>query len=220
MINTKILLAFAAVILAYLIGSINFAVIFSKIFIKKDIREVGSGNAGMTNVMRVAGALPGLLTFVFDALKGFVACFIGKQIFNYLHTAEPESLLFLGTYGAFICGVACMLGHVFPIFFGFKGGKGVAISVGIFAVCCPIAIISGLVIFGILLATVKVMSISSLSATVVVVGASLIFYDKSALFWPQAVCAIIMGAIVFLKHKDNIVRLVHGEENKFTIKKG
>lgn len=219
MINTNILLAFAAVILAYLIGSINFAVIFSRIFIKKDIREVGSGNAGMTNVMRVAGALPGILTFVFDALKGFVACFIGKMIFSHLHTVT-ENPFFLAIYGAFICGVACMLGHVFPVFFGFKGGKGVAISVGIFAVCCPIAIISGLILFGILLATVKVMSISSLSATVVVVGASLIFYDKSALFWPQAVCAVIMGAIVFLKHKDNIVRLVRGEENKFTIKKG
>lgn len=219
MINTNILLAFAAVILAYLIGSINFAVIFSRIFIKKDIREVGSGNAGMTNVMRVAGALPGILTFVFDALKGFVACFIGKMIFSHLHTVT-ENPFFLAIYGAFICGVACMLGHVFPIFFGFKGGKGVAVSVGIFAVCCPIAIISGLILFGILLATVKVMSISSLSATVVVVGASLIFYDKSALFWPQAVCAVIMGAIVFLKHKDNIVRLVRGEENKFTIKKG
>ena len=219
MINTNILLAFAAVILAYLIGSINFAVIFSRIFIKKDIREVGSGNAGMTNVMRVAGALPGILTFVFDALKGFVACFIGKMIFSHLHTVT-ENPFFLAIYGAFICGVACMLGHVFPVFFSFKGGKGVAVSVGIFAVCCPIAIISGLILFGILLATVKVMSISSLSATVVVVGASLIFYDKSALFWPQAVCAVIMGAIVFLKHKDNIVRLVRGEENKFTIKKG
>jgi glycerol-3-phosphate acyltransferase PlsY len=216
----NILIALGAVILAYLIGSINFAVIFSNAFMKKDIREMGSGNAGMTNVMRVVGVLPGLLTFVFDALKGFAACFIGKQIFNYLHTAEPDSLVFLGTYGAFVCGVACMLGHVFPLFFGFKGGKGVAVSVGIFAVCCPIAIVSGLVLFGILLATVKVMSISSLSATVVVVGASLIFYDKSALFWPQAVCAVIMGAIVFLKHKDNIVRLIRGEENKFTIKKG
>ena len=216
----NILIALGAVILAYLIGSINFAVIFSNAFMKKDIREMGSGNAGMTNVMRVVGVLPGLLTFVFDALKGFAACFIGKQIFNYLHTAEPDSLVFLGTYGAFVCGVACMLGHVFPLFFGFKGGKGVAVSVGIFAVCCPTAIVSGLVLFGILLATVKVMSISSLTATVVVVGASLIFYDKSALFWPQAVCAVIMGAIVFLKHKDNIVRLIRGEENKFTIKKG
>lgn len=220
MINTKILLAFAAVILAYLIGSVNFAVIFSNAFMKKDIREMGSGNAGMTNVMRVVGVLPGLLTFICDALKGFVACFIGKQTFNYLHTAEPDSLIYFGVYGAFACGVACMLGHVFPIFFGFKGGKGVATSVGIFAVCCPVAIVSGLAIFGVLLATIKVMSISSLTATIVVVGVSLICYDKSALFWPQAVCAVIMGVIVFLKHKDNIVRLVRGEENKFTIKKG
>lgn len=209
----------AAVVIAYLLGSINFAVIFANAFLKKDVRELGSGNAGTTNVMRTAGFLPGALTFICDALKGFAACFIGKMIFSHLHTVT-ENPFFLAIYGAFICGVACMLGHVFPLFFGFKGGKGVAVSVGIFAVCCPTAIVSGLVLFGILLATVKVMSISSLSATVVVVGASLIFYDKSALFWPQAVCTVIMGAIVFLKHKDNIVRLIRGEENKFTIKKG
>lgn len=209
----------SAVILAYLIGSINFAVIFSKIFIKKDIREVGSGNAGMTNVMRAAGALPGILTFVFDALKGFAACFIGKQIFNYLYTAT-ENPLFFAVYGAYLCGVACMIGHIFPIFFGFKGGKGVAISVGIFAVCCPVAILLGLALFVVLLPTTKIMSVSSLSATVVVVTMSLVFYDKTALFLPQAICAVIMGIIVFVKHKDNIVRLIQGNENKFTIKKG
>ncbi len=219
MINTDIILVLAAVILAYLIGSINFAVIFSKAFIKKDIREVGSGNAGMTNVMRTAGALPGILTFVFDALKGFVACFIGKQIFNYLYTAT-ENPVFFAVYGAYLCGVACMIGHIFPVFFGFKGGKGVAISVGIFAVCCPVAILLGLALFAILLPTTKIMSVSSLSATVVVVTMSLVFYDKTALFLPQAICAVIMGIIVFVKHKDNIVRLIKGNENKFTIKKG
>lgn len=215
----EILLALAALVFAYLIGSVNFAVIFSKIFIKKDIREVGSGNAGMTNVMRAAGAFPGILTFLGDALKGFIACFVGRLIFDYLFSVTSNKA-FLGIYGAFICGVVCMLGHIYPLFFGFKGGKGVAISVGIFAVCCPMAILCGLVLFAILLPTTKIMSISSLSATVVVVGASLIFYDKSALFLPQAICSVVMGLIVFLKHKDNIVRLIQGNENKFTIKKG
>ena len=215
----EILLGLSALLFAYLIGSVNFAVIFSKIFIKKDIREVGSGNAGMTNVMRAAGALPGILTFLCDALKGFVACFVGKMIFQYLHTTTGNAL-FLGVYGAYICGVICMLGHIYPVFFGFKGGKGVAISVGIFAICCPWAIVCGLALFAVLLPTTKIMSISSLSATIVVVATSFVFYDKTALFLPQVICATIMGLVVFLKHKDNIVRLIQGNENKFTIKKG
>ena len=216
-----LLAAFGAVIAAYLLGSINFAVIFSKIFIKKDVRELGSGNAGMTNIMRAVGVLPGLLTFIFDALKGFAGCMVGKAVFEWLF-AQTESTLFLAQYGVYICGLACMLGHVFPVFFRFKGGKGVAISVGIFAVCCPPAIIIGLVIFGVLLATVKVMSISSLSATVVVVAGSITvtLINPVGALWPQILCALAMGFIVFIKHKDNIVRLARGEEKKFTVKKG
>ena len=133
------LAAAAAVVIAYFFGSINFAVIFANAFLKKDVRELGSGNAGTTNVMRTAGFLPGALTFVCDALKGFAACFTGKMLF--IH-AYPDTIPWI--YVAYMCGVACMLGHIFPIFFGFKGGKGVATSVGIFAVCCPIAIVIGL----------------------------------------------------------------------------
>lgn len=213
--------AFGAVVAAYLLGSINFAVIFSKIFIKRDVRELGSGNAGMTNVMRAVGVLPGILTFVFDALKGFAGCILGKAVFNWLFT-QTGNPLYLAQYGVYICGLACMLGHVFPIFFRFKGGKGVAISVGVFAVCCYPAIIIGLVVFGILLSTVKIMSISSLSATVVVVLGSVVFnliYPVGAV-WPQILCTVAMGFIVFIKHRENIVRLIHGEEKKFTVKKG
>ena len=138
------------VVAAYLIGSINFAVIFAKAFMKKDVRELGSGNAGATNVMRNAGFLPGALTFVFDALKGFVACYVGHVVFDYMFTQTGADLA-KPIIGAYICGLACMLGHVFPFFFGFKGGKGVATSVGIFALCCPIAIIVGLCVFAITL---------------------------------------------------------------------
>lgn len=215
------LCALGAVIAAYLLGSINFAVIFSKIFIKKDVRELGSGNAGMTNVMRAVGVLPGILTFLFDALKGFAGCMVGKLIFDYIfeQTANP---IYLVQYGVYACGLACMIGHVFPIFFKFKGGKGVAISVGIFSVCCPIAIILGLIIFGILLATVKIMSISSLTATVVVVTTTVVYnlIKPTGIVVPQIIFALIMGFIVFIKHKENIGRLIRGEEKKFTVKKG
>ncbi|MBQ6847438.1 MAG: glycerol-3-phosphate 1-O-acyltransferase PlsY [Clostridia bacterium] len=204
------------VVIAYLLGSINFAVIFSKIFMKKDVREVGSGNAGATNVLRSVGVLPGLLTFLFDALKGFIASYFGKVMFEMMDKLEPEKYAIIGAY---VCGLACMLGHVFPIFFKFKGGKGVATSVGIFAVCNPLAITLGLVVFAVVLILSKIVSLSSLIATVTVVVLSIIFYDFHASILPQAILIIIMGAVVFIKHKDNIERLISGSENKIGGKK-
>ena len=201
------------VIVAYLLGSINFAVIFSNAFMKKDVRDMGSGNAGTTNVMRTAGFLPGALTFIRDALKGFAACYIGRLVFEYISHFEPGEWA-MPVYGAYICGLACMLGHVFPIFYQFKGGKGVATSVGIFAVCCPIAIVIGLLVFAIVLAFSKMVSLSSLIATVTVVTLSIVFYDIDASIYPQAILSIIMGIIVFSKHIENIKRLISGTENK------
>lgn len=204
----------SAVIIAYLLGSINFAVIFANIFLKKDVRELGSGNAGTTNVMRTAGFLPGALTFICDALKGFAACFIGKMLF--IH-AFPDTIPWV--YVAYMCGVACMLGHVFPIFFRFKGGKGVATSVGIFAVCCPIAIIIGLTVFALGVFITRIVSLSSLIATVTVISLSLVFYDSEANIIIPALLSITMGVTVFLKHKDNIKRLVKGEEKKIAVRR-
>lgn len=213
-----VLTGIITVIGAYLIGSISFAVIFSKLFSKEDIRSKGSGNAGTTNVMRSVGLLPGLLTFVFDALKGFVACKAGELIFDYI-SKNSDAVWAVPVYGAYICGVACMLGHVFPIFFGFKGGKGVATSVGIFLVCCPIAIISGLAVFALGVLITKIVSLSSLIATVVVVVMSVIFAASGVNILPQIIMSVIMGIIVFLKHSSNIKRLLAGEEKRITVKR-
>ncbi len=208
--------AVLTVIAAYLIGSINFAVIFSRVFMKKDVREIGSGNAGTTNVMRSGGFLPGALTFLCDALKGFVATYLGKMVFQMLEGMAAEEW---GIIGAYICGLACMLGHVFPVFFQFKGGKGVATSVGIFAVCSPVAIISGLAVFAVLTILTKIVSVASLVATVVVVVFSMIFRLTDAAILPQLILSAGMGLIVILKHKDNIKRLLNGTENKIGGKK-
>ena len=202
------------VVAAYLLGSINFAVIFTKLFTKKDIRELGSGNAGTTNTMREVGALPGTLTFIGDAAKGFVACGMGYVFFDYL--SKNAFQWALPIYGAYLCGVACMMGHMFPVFFGFKGGKGVAVSVGIFLVCSWQAILIGLAVFVICLLISKIVSVSSLLATVTVVCLSIVFSDTDAALWPQIVMSVIMGAAVFLKHSDNIKRLIAGEENKIS----
>lgn len=209
--------AIVTVIAAYFIGSINFAVIFAKAFVKKDVRELGSGNAGATNVLRSAGVLPGILTFVFDALKGFAACFMGKAIFEYITVQAPSDWVH-PIIGAYLCGLACMLGHIYPFFFNFKGGKGVATSVGIFAVCCPIAIIIGLIAFGLITFISKYVSLGSVCATLVVVILSIVFYDKTAMVLPQIVLILAMGAIVILKHKDNINRLIAGTESKIKLK--
>ncbi len=209
------LYAVLVVVFSYLIGSVNFAVIFTKLFVKSDIRDFGSGNAGTTNVMRVGGFLPGALTFLCDVLKGFIASFAGKLVFEHFIDADWGNAV----YGAFICGLACMLGHVFPIFFQFKGGKGVATSVGIFAVCCPIAIVSGLAAFALFTLITGIVSLSSLIATVVVVVLTAIFHDQSALLWPQAVLAAAMGLIVILKHFENIKRLISGTEKKLKIRR-
>lgn len=212
-----IFIIIGALIAAYLIGSVNFAVIFSKLFTGKDVRDSGSGNAGATNTLRTVGVIPGLLTFVLDALKGFAACYIGKISFAYLY-AQTSIEWLNSTYGAYLCCIAVMLGHIFPVFFGFKGGKAVACSVGTFAVCCPIAIVLGLVGFAVSMIASRIVSLSSLIATVIVVSASVIYQfvadDITYNIIPVIIISLIAGAIVFIKHKDNIIRLAKGEEKK------
>ncbi len=212
------LLGIVSVLIAYLIGSVSFAVIFSRAFSKEDVRSKGSGNAGTTNVMRSVGLLPGILTFVCDALKGFIACKAGELIFKYI-AENSDAIWAEPIYGAYVCGVACMIGHIFPIFFGFKGGKGVATSVGIFLVCCPIAIATGLGVFALGLLLVRIVSLSSLMATVTVVVMSCIFTTDTANKIPQIIMCGIMGVIVFVKHSANIKRLIKGEEKRFTVKR-
>lgn len=208
-----ILLAVSAVTAAYLLGSINFAVIFTRAYKNTDIREQGSGNAGTTNVMRVGGVVPGLLTFFGDALKGFAACMIGKLIFA--HVAEVyDYTVFLPLSGAYICGVFCMFGHICPLFFNFKGGKGVATAVGIFAVCCPIAVIIGLAVFALVTLLSKYVSLGSLTATVVVVVLATVFPLDNTPVIIQVICCLLMALMIFYKHRGNIKRLLSGTERK------
>ena len=218
MLSRPIIIAILVANFAYLVGSINFAVIFTKLFIKQDVRDMGSGNAGTTNVLRVGGFLPGALTFICDALKGFVAAGAGKLVFVFL-AQNMNADWANAVYGAFLCGFLCMIGHVFPVFFQFKGGKGVATSVGIFAVCCPIAIVLGLVAFAASTIITRIVSLSSLVATLVVVSLTIVFYDNTALLWPQALLTCLMGAVVILKHSTNIKRLLSGTEKKIKIRR-
>lgn len=218
----KFIIAVLTVIAAYLIGSINFAVIFTKAFDHTDVRDYGSGNAGTTNVLRVSGAKAGALTFVADALKGAVSCLIGLLVFKYvLYT--PDMPYFNSVYGEFACAFACMVGHCWPVFFQFRGGKAAATSVGIFAVCCPPAIILGLVGFVVCLLTAKMVSLGSLVATVIVVIVTVIYAFLGLLGdvnpFVISIIMLVCGSIVFYRHKENIVRILNGTEKRFSIKK-
>lgn len=218
----QFIIAVLTVIAAYLIGSINFAVIFTKAFNHTDIRDYGSGNAGTTNVLRVSGAKAGALTFVADALKGVAACVLGLLVFKYfLYT--PETPYFNPIYAKFLCAFACMVGHCWPVFFQFRGGKAAATSVGIFAVCCPTAIILGLVGFAICLITAKMVSLGSLVATVIVVIVTVIYAFLGLLGdvnpYIISIIMLVCGFIVFYRHKDNVVRILNGTEKRFSIKK-
>lgn len=212
-----IVLAIVAPIVAYLIGSISFAVIFTKYFSKTDVREHGSGNAGTTNVLRVAGKTAGILTFLCDAIKGAVAALVGLFVYRYVFPNSEVMVM----YGKYICSVACMLGHAFPIWFGFKGGKCAATSVGIFAVCCPIGIGVGLIGYALNMLITRIVSMSTLIATVFVVGFSIGLngFNGKEPDYVIISLSLIAGAIVFLRHKDNIKRLIKGEEKKLKVKK-
>ncbi len=210
------LFAVLTVVAAYLVGSINFAVIFTKKYNNVDVRDFGSGNAGTTNVLRVAGKKAGAATFALDILKGAVAAGLGVLVFKFLP--------FNYEYGMFLCGLACMLGHCFPVFFGFRGGKAVATSVGIFAVCCPVAIIIGLIGFGICMVISKTVSVSSLIATLIVVGVSCGFayggaFSESVNPLIITLITVACGLVVILRHLENIKRIFNGTEKKFSIKK-
>ena len=217
-----IMLVVIAALQAYVLGSINFAVIFTNIFIKKDVRNFGSGNAGMTNVLRVAGPVPGILTFICDALKGAVSCFIGRYvIFAYLFNNYPDRAeWYLPIYGALFCGIFCMIGHVFPAFFQLKGGKAVAVSVGIFAIVDWRCISVVLLIFIIVLLISRIISISSLTATIAMpVCVALFPRNTGEKVWVSVVLTFVMVLIIYLKHIENIKRLIKCEEKPIFGKK-
>lgn len=219
-----VLILIISCVLAYLLGSISFAVIISERFIKKDVRELGSGNAGMTNVMRNAGVLPGLLTFVLDCLKGIVAGLLGKLVvFPYLFSITHNAV-FSTTNGALVLGIFCMLGHLFPIFFQFKGGKGVATVGGVGIAACPLAFLVALAFFLAVTIITKMVSAGSIAAAVTLPFAIFFLekYYNAAAGYSPVLSLLLMGCMclcVIIKHSENIKRILKGTERKLGDKK-
>lgn len=207
----------AGAVIAYLLGSINFAIIITKLFSKGDIRDYGSGNAGMTNVLRTVGKGAAAITLAGDFLKGFIAVFIMRMLLV-LICGVPESLPgdYLAVYGAFF-------GHVFPLYYGFKGGKGILVSFGAIMVLSPFAGLICLAGFLITVTLSKYISLGSILAAILFpIGVIIVnsLTGASALnTWLEPLLALpITGLIIFL-HRQNIKRLLSHTENKLSFKK-
>ena len=201
-------------IVAYLIGSVNFSVIFSKKFAGFDVREKGSGNAGSTNMLRSVGKGAAVLTLLCDLLKGVVAILIAIAIGSIFNVSDKALLVQ-------IAGVAVVIGHTFPIFFGFKGGKGVATSLGILLMTnWQIGLIC-LVFALVLIILTQMVSLGSCAAAILFPVLTLfikqhfIVEDGSGYF----IYSIILAIIVLYNHRENIKRMLNGTENRISLKK-
>jgi glycerol-3-phosphate acyltransferase PlsY len=197
---TVLLLALAG----YLLGSIPFGWILAKLLGGKDVREHGSGNIGATNVSRVAGPMAGILTLVLDAGKGAAAVAIAMWLAH--HSAAAM----------IIAGLAALVGHCFPVWLGFRGGKGVATALGVFAWLCPLATVVGIVLFALVFLFWRYVSLASVWA---VAAMPLLVY----FLWapghapPLAVTVgtLLAALLIFYKHRANLQRLVQGTEPRY-----
>ena len=199
MIMTHNLLSILIVIVAgYLLGSISTGVVLSRLFAKTDIRSQGSGNAGTTNMLRVLGRKMALLTFIGDMLKGIIAVFIGKWLIG-------------GELGGLLGVVGAVLGHYYPLYFGFKGGKGIATSFGSLLFVFPVQALLAFAVFLILVAVTHYVSVGSIAAAITLPLLIVISRFQEPTLWIITVC---IGASVVWRHRANIKRLMNHTENK------
>lgn len=186
------------VIVAYLLGSISFAVLLVRARTGRDIRAEGSGNAGATNVLRSHGKKLALLVALLDVAKGVAAVLLVRLV-----TSDPR--------WAAAAGFAAILGHVFPVFYGFRGGKGVATAVGAFLALSPLAVLVSLALFIAIVAATRYVSLGSVVAFAILPPIAGLFFHA-----PRAVvtAAGMTALLILLKHLPNLKRLARGEEGK------
>lgn len=200
-----VFLTIVLVAVCYLIGSINSSILISRIVTGKDIRESGSGNAGATNMLRTMGKKYAVITLVIDILKGVVAILLAKLAIHYGSSGASE----------YIAGVAAVLGHNFPIFFGFRGGKGVATSLGVILLLdWKIGIIVLLIALAIMVLTRYVSLGSVVAAIAFIIIQTAVMFVTNSFDTVRFICVLILGILLIARHRANIVRLIKGEENK------
>ncbi len=205
----------AVAVIAYLLGSIPFGVILTRVFLGTDVRKIGSGNIGATNVMRTGSKKLGIATLILDAAKGYAAVWIAQLIAVHtgagLYSDGRTAYRLLG-----LAAVAAMIGHIFPIWLKFKGGKGVATGVGVFLAVAPIAVLIVLGIFAIIFGLSRYVSLASIIATAAFPAfAYLVMKEQNAAIMPFIIAAAIL---IIAKHHQNIRRLLAGTEHRLELK--
>lgn len=194
-------------IIAYTLGSLNFALILSKRMYGEDIREFGSKNAGTTNMARTYGKKAALFTILGDILKGIVSVVIGSFILG-------------ATLGGYFAGLMCVIGHVFPVFYGFRGGKGVATAAAVILIVNPTVFLVVLGVFVLTVALTRYVSLGSCLAAAIFPFMTFQFIAGKLPNWGIAfLCSFIMAILVICKHHTNLKRLANGQESKFAFKK-
>lgn len=195
------------VAVAYLLGSIPFGYILIKyIFTSgEDVRQIGSGGIGATNVTRRAGRTAGLITYFFDVAKGVAAVMLMRLV-------AGDDYFWIGA-----AAVAAIIGHIFPVFLGFRGGKGVATGVGVYLALAPYSVLTTLVLWALIVYFSRYVSLGSIIATAAVPLWTLLYYGLLQPS-PHLKALVIIGiagcALIVAKHHENINRLIHGTENK------
>jgi glycerol-3-phosphate acyltransferase PlsY len=190
---------------AYLCGSIPFGLVLALVFAKKDVRTAGSGNIGATNVARVVGKKLGIVTLVLDAAKGALAVYLAGHVLPVPADLEPHRFLIEGLAGLF-----ALVGHCFPVWLLFRGGKGVATGLGVLLVHRPEVAAVGLVAFAVTYAFARLVSVGSIVAAIAVVVALFVRGPLDVTLLPFSVCA----AIILVKHQGNIRRVLKKTELK------
>lgn len=198
-----ILLYFLIILMSYLYGSIPFALVIGKLFYNTDVRESGSGNLGGTNAGRVLGAKAGAFVIVLDASKCCISIFLSRLIAQHFGLT-PDIIYF--------SALACVIGHCFPIFAGFKGGKAVSVAIGYLFMTNLYVFGIAVAVFMIVLKISKYVSLASISAAIVVAIISP-FFDYGVV---GSVMNLLIASLVIYKHKDNIARIKNKTENKIT----
>ena len=203
-------------VVGYLLGSINTGIIISRVFFHDDVRTHGSGSAGMTNMIRTYGKAAGAGTAVGDVLKGVCAALLGGLLFSAFGAGlAPVS-------GRYLAGIAAMFGHMFPIYFGFKGGKGVLCAAGAVVATLPQLVLALLVVFLVQFAITRIVSLGSIIVAAAYPFFALWFLLTSGIAGASLVvcvaCAFGMAGMVIYMHRSNISRLRNGTEYRFTKK--
>jgi acyl phosphate:glycerol-3-phosphate acyltransferase len=199
--NTRFLIPFAA----YLLGSIPFGLLLTKIFGGGDVRKAGSGNIGATNVTRIVGPMGGILTLVLDTAKGAAAVWLAGRVTN-----ESATWMMMAAF-------AVLLGHCLPIWLRFKGGKGVSTALGVFLVLCPLAAVSALVLFVLSVTYWRYVSLGSVAAAAAM--PLLIYFLWAPRHAPPIIVdmgTLGIALLVIYKHDGNLQRLVEGTEPRFS----